>query len=95
MGINDDEINNQARTLFFRGNELFNKDLFLEAKNAYEKALGFFPERRSILYNLSLTCYHLEDFFNASLHIKKLIEIGYKDQEIINLFVEICLKKKN
>jgi protein O-GlcNAc transferase len=94
MGINDDEINNQARTLFFRGNELFNKDLFLEAKNYYEKALSFFPERRQILYNLSLTCYYLEDFLNASLHIKKLIEIGYKDQEIINLFVEIYLRKK-
>ena len=73
---------------------MFNNDLFLEAKNYYEKALSFFPERRQILYNLSLTYFYLGDFLNASLHIKKLIEIGYKDQEIINLFVEIYLKKQ-
>ena len=54
MGINDDEINNQARTLFFRGNELFNKDLFLEAKNAYEKALGFFSSKISKFFSLQL-----------------------------------------
>ena len=91
MENSEDKKSNDARSLFFKGNELSKKNLYLEAKDCYLKALSFFPERRSVLFNLSLTYYQLNDFDNASLSAKKLIELGYKDLEIINLFVEIYL----
>ena len=69
----------EAQFLFFKGNELLKKNLYLEAKDCYLEALSFFPERRSILFNLSLTYYQLNDFTNASLYIKKLIEFGHKE----------------
>jgi tetratricopeptide (TPR) repeat protein len=94
MENSEDSKSQEARYFFFKGNELSKKNLYLEAKDNYLKALSFFPARRSILFNLSLTYYKLSDFANASLYIKKLIELDYKDLEIINLFVEIYLGKE-
>ena len=94
MENSEDPKSQEARYFFFKGNELSKKNLYLEAKDNYLKALSFFPARRSILFNLSLTYYKLSDFANASLYIKKLIELDYKDLEIINLFVEIYLGKE-
>jgi predicted O-linked N-acetylglucosamine transferase (SPINDLY family) len=85
--------NNKKKTedLFIEGlSKLKNKD-FLNAKNLFFSASQLFPERTSILYNLALSHYYLEEKIDSINILKKIILLDNKDFDSIKLLLLIFL----
>ena len=85
--------NNQkkAENLFIEGlNKLKNKD-FLNAKTFFLSASQLFPERTSILYNLALSHYYLEEKIDSINILKKIILADNTDFDFIKLLLIILL----
>lgn len=85
--------NNQkkAKNLFIEGlNKLKNKD-FLNAKTFFLSASQLFPERTSILYNLALSHYYLEEKIDSINILKKIILADNTDFDSIKLLLIILL----
>jgi len=89
--MKDENNKKKAENLFIEGiSKLNNKD-FLNAKNCFFSASQFFPERISILYNLALSYYYLEEK-NKSINIlKKIILLDNADFDSIKLLLTILL----
>jgi tetratricopeptide (TPR) repeat protein len=86
--------NSKAYSLFLDGNNFLNKNLYHEAKNCYLDALNLSPNRKSILFNLSVAYFKLRDFNNALLNLNKLMRPEFIDSEVVTLFTAVHLKNK-
>ena len=53
-----------------------------------------YPKNINLLKNLSLSYFHNQKFLEAETTIKKILELNYKDKEIIE-FLILCLKKQD
>ena len=89
--MKDENSKKKAESLFIEGvNKLQNKD-FLNAKNFFFSASEFLPERTSVLYNLALSHYYLEEKIDAINILKKIILIDNTDFDSIKLLLIILL----
>jgi len=85
--MKDENNKKKAENLFIEGlNKLKNKD-FLNAKNLFFSASQLFPERTSILYNLALSHYYLEEKIDSINILKKIILLDSKDFDSIKLLL--------
>ena len=85
--MKDENNKKKAENLFIEGlNKLKNKD-FLNAKNLFFSASQLFPERTSILYNLALSHYYLEEKIDSINILKKIILLDNKDFDPIKLLL--------
>jgi predicted O-linked N-acetylglucosamine transferase (SPINDLY family) len=85
--MKDENNKKKAENLFIEGlNKLKNKD-FLNAKNLFFSASQLFPERTSILYNLALSHYYLEEKIDSINILKKIILLDNKDFDSIKLLL--------
>jgi protein O-GlcNAc transferase len=81
----------KAENLFIEGlNKIKNKD-FLNAKTLFFSASQLFPERTSILYNLALSHYYLEEKIDSINILKKIILVDNTDFDSIKLLLIILL----
>jgi len=89
--MKDENSKKKAESLFIEGvNKLKNKD-FLNAKNLFFSASEFLPERTSVLYNLALSHYYLEEKIDSINILKKIILIDNTDFDSIKLLLIILL----
>ena len=89
--MKDENSKKKAESLFIEGvNKLQNKD-FLNAKNFFFSASEFLPERTSVLYNLALSHYYLEEKIDSINILKKIILIDNTDFDSIKLLLIILL----
>ena len=89
--MKDENNKKKAEDLFIEGlSKLKNKD-FLNAKNLFFSASQLFPERTSILYNLALSHYYLEEKIDSINILKKIILLDNKDFDSIKLLLLIFL----
>ena len=89
--MKDENSKKKAESLFIEGvNKLKNKD-FLNAKNFFFSASEFLPERTSVLYNLALSHYYLEEKIDSINILKKIILIDNTDFDSIKLLLIILL----
>ena len=89
--MKDENNKKKAENLFIEGlNKLKNKD-FLNAKTLFFSASQLFPERTSILYNLALTHYYLEEKIDSINILKKIILADSTDFDSIKLLLIILL----
>jgi len=89
--MKDENSKKKAESLFIEGvNKLKNKD-FLNAKNFFFSASEFLPERTSVLYNLALSHYYLEEKIDSINILKKIILIDNTDFDSIKLLLVILL----
>ena len=89
--MKDENNKKKAEDLFIEGlNKFKNKD-FLNAKNIFFSASQLFPERTSILYNLALSHYYLEEKIDSINILKKIILLDNKDFDSIKLLLLILL----
>ena len=89
--MKDENNKKKAEDLFIEGlSKLKNKD-FLNAKNIFFSASQLFPERTSILYNLALSHYYLEEKIDSINILKKIILLDNKDFDSIKLLLLILL----
>jgi len=89
--MKDENNRKKAEDLFIKGlNKFKNKD-FLNAKNLFFSASQLSPERTSILYNLALSHYYLEEKIDSINILKKLILLDNKDFDSIKLLLLILL----
>ena len=85
--MKDENNKKKAENLFIEGlNKLKNKD-FLNAKNLFFSASQLFSERTSILYNLALSHYYLEEKIDSINILKKIILLDNKDFDSIKLLL--------
>ena len=100
-----------AKKLFENGIKEFNNNNFILAKQLFKDALKFAPERISVLENLALVYFKMDEFENTELILKKIGNLGEhtnksfemminslrKQGKIFELknFIENELKKKN
>ena len=89
--MKDENNKKKAENLFIEGlNKLKNKD-FLNAKTLFFSASQLFPERTSILYNLALSHYYLEEKIDSINILKKIILADSTDFDSIKLLLIILL----
>jgi predicted O-linked N-acetylglucosamine transferase (SPINDLY family) len=89
--MKDENNKKKAEDLFIEGlSKLKNKD-FLNAKNIFFSASQLFPGRISILYNLALSHYYLEETIDSINILKKIILLDNKDFDSIKLLLLILL----
>jgi protein O-GlcNAc transferase len=89
--MKDENDKKKAENLFIEGlNKLKNKD-FLNAKTLFFSASQLFPERISILYNLALSHYYLEEKIDSINILKKIILADNTDFDSIKLLLIILL----
>ena len=89
--MKDENNKKKAEDLFIEGlSKLKNKD-FLNAKNIFLSASQLFLERTSILYNLALSHYYLEEKIDSINILKKILLIDNKDFDSIKLLLLILL----
>jgi predicted O-linked N-acetylglucosamine transferase (SPINDLY family) len=89
--MKDENNKKKAENLFIEGlNKLKNKD-FLNAKTLFFSASQLLPERTSILYNLALSHYYLEEKIDSINILKKIILADSKDFDSIKLLLIILL----
>ena len=89
--MKDENSKKKAESLFIEGvNKLKNKD-FLNAKKFFFSASEFLPERTSVLYNLALSHYYLEEKIDSINILKKIILIDNTDFDSIKLLLIILL----
>jgi len=89
--MKDENSKKKAESLFIEGvNKLKNKD-FLNAKNLFFSASEFLPERTSVLYNLALSHYYLEEKIDSINILKKIFLIDNTDFDSIKLLLIILL----
>lgn len=89
--MKDENSKKKAESLFIEGvNKLKNKD-FLNAKNFFFSASEFLPERTSVLYNLALSHYYLEEKIDSINILKKIFLIDNTDFDSIKLLLIILL----
>jgi predicted O-linked N-acetylglucosamine transferase (SPINDLY family) len=85
--MKDENNKKKAENLFIEGlNKLKNKD-FLNAKNLFFSASQLFSERTSVLYNLALSHYYLEEKIDSINILKKIILLDNKDFDSIKLLL--------
>jgi predicted O-linked N-acetylglucosamine transferase (SPINDLY family) len=89
--MKDENDKKKAENLFIEGlNKIKNKD-FLNAKTLFFSASQLFPERTSILYNLALSHYYLEEKIDSINILKKIILVDNTDFDSIKLLLIILL----
>ncbi len=89
--MKDENNKKKAEDLFIEGlSKLKNKD-FLNAKTLFFSASQLFPERTSILYNLALSHYYLEEKIDSINILKKIILADNTDFDSIKLLLIILL----
>lgn len=89
--MKDENNKKKAEDLFIEGLSKFKNKDFLNAKNIFFSASQLFPERTSILYNLALSHYYLEEKIDSINVLKKIILLDNKDFDSIKLLLLILL----
>jgi protein O-GlcNAc transferase len=93
--MNDESTKVKAENLFKNGISELKENNFLKAKNYFFEANKLIPDRISILYNLALTYYHLNENQNAKKILKKIILIDKNDLDTIKFFTKISLDENS
>ena len=93
--MNDESTKVKAENLFKNGISELKENNFLKAKNYFFEANKLIPDRISILYNLALTYYHLNENQNAKKILKKIILIDKNDFDTIKLLIIILLDENS
>ena len=93
--MNDESTKVKAENLFKNGISELKENNFLKAKNYFFEANKLIPDRISILYNLALTYYHLNENQNAKKILKKIILIDKNDLDTIKFFTTISLDENS
>jgi len=89
----NDENKFKCEELFNQGLEKLAKQDFLTAKSFFLQAEKIFPGRESVLYNLALTNFLLNDYEACEEIIEKLYQLNSNDYQIIKLFICVLSKK--
>jgi len=79
----------QAEDLFYKGISKLKERDFLSAKIFFLKAYDNYPERVSILQNLSITFSLLEDFENSIFYAKKFLLLSQDKLDATNLLINV------
>lgn len=87
------ENKSKCEELFNQGLEKLAKQDFLTAKSFFLQAEKIFPGRESVIYNLALTNYLLNDYESCEEIIEKLYQLNSNDYQIIKLFISVLSKK--
>lgn len=78
--VNSYGQNQEVNILVKRGVELHDKGEFKEAIETYKKALKIDPNSSLANYEIASTYFHQQDYKNAELHSKKVIDQNDKNQ---------------
>ena len=87
--------NNLDKNIFSIGVENFKKGEFLKAKEYFEKALSIHPENISILENLALTNYNLNNLGDCELQLKKILSLDKNSKKIYNFLLKVLREQDN
>ena len=87
--------NNLDKNIFLIGVENFKKGEFLKAKEYFEKALSIHPENISILENLALTNYNLNNLGDCELQLKKILSLDKNSKKIYNFLLKVLREQDN
>src|SRR6056300_1538569 len=105
MKINDSDIN-QAQKLFYESLDFQNVGNFIIAKEKLSKALKLYPGRESIINNIAIIYFNLEDLFSLESLIKNQKITNSTLLNLISAYIlylkkhyknciEFCLKNLN
>ena len=87
-------MNDNDQIIFKIAISNFKEKNYEEAEKNFLILLKEHPKNINLLKNLSLSYFHNQKFFEAEITIKKILELNYKDKEIIE-FLILCLKKQD
>jgi len=87
-------MNDNDQIIFKIAISNFKEKNYEEAEKNFLILLKEHPKDINLLKNLSLSYFHNQKFFEAEIIIKKILELNYKDKEIIE-FLILCLKKQD
>ena len=87
-------MNDNDQIIFKIAISNFKEKNYEEAEKNFLILLKEHPKNINLLKNLSLSYFHNQKFFEAEIIIKKILELNYKDKEIIE-FLILCLKKQD
>ncbi len=76
-----------------KGCKFLDKQKFGDALEAFKEALSYKPFSRVTKFNIALCCYELNLLDEAERMVKEFLKIDDKDDEAINLYGLIFLKK--
>ena len=87
-------MQNFSQLIFKKGLENLKNNNFDEAEEEFEKLNSLHPDNLGILNNLALIYFRNKKFFKSEKTLKKIIQLGKKDKNIIE-FLILNLKKQD
>jgi len=82
-----------AKKLFENGIEEFNKKKFILAKQSFNDALKFAPERVSILENLALVHFIINEFEDSEIILNKIGTLGEHTNKSFEMMINTLRKQ--
>ena len=82
-----------AKKLFENGIKEFNKKKFILAKQSFKDALEFAPERISILENLALVYFIINEFEDSEKILKKIKTLGGYTKKSFEMMINTLRKQ--
>ena len=82
-----------AKKLFENGIKEFNNNNFILAKQLFKDALKFAPERISVLENLALVYFKMDEFENTELILKKIGNLGEHTNKSFEMMINSLRKQ--
>ena len=82
----------KAKKLFEEGISQFNLNKFNLAKKYFEDALKFAPDRISILENLALVNFKIQDYQKSKILLNQIDKLNKETEKSFKMMVNVLLK---
>ena len=90
--VDEKTVKQKSEDLLLKAIDSFKEKDFDNAEFYFQELLSIHPNNHKLLENLAITFFENKKYFKAEEILNKIIELGFKNQKIIELKLE-CLKK--